>query len=258
MADVDSLRLDYRPPLALLNLARAERGNRLDRETVEALRRTLEELADDSVTRAVVLTGAAGIFSEGWDATLLDEPLPAVGGVERFGAVFQFIAASPLPVLAAIDGLCVSAGFELALACDIRLASTRASFGFPESASGRLPQGGGTQRLARIAGRAAALELILSGEPIDAAAALARGIVSAVVAPEALPDAALRLATVIASRGPIALAMAKEAVHHGTEMPLEQALRLETDLTVLLQTTHDRAEGVQSFTEKRAPRFEGR
>jgi len=255
-----TITLDARPPLAVLTLARPECGNRIDHELLTQLREALGDLAESGAIRAVVITGEREHFSLGWDSSLLAEGAIAFAAAQRArgsASAFDFIADSPLPVIAAINGAAFSAGFELALACDLRLASISARFGFPEAAEGRLPMGGGTQRLARLAGRGAALEMILTAEPIDAAGALARGLVSAVVDPQGLLDAAERQARVIAERGPIAIRLAKEAVAHGLDMPLPQALRLETDLTILLQTTRDRAEGVQAFKEKRPPHFTG-
>jgi enoyl-CoA hydratase len=162
------------------------------------------------------------------------------------------------PVICALNGDATSAGLELALACDVRLAAQGARFTLPETAQGLIPMAGGTQRLARLVGRAHALRLLLLAEPIDAEEALRIGLVSAVFPPDNLIAEAEALAGRMASRGPIALRYAKEAVRRGLEQPLDQALRFETDLTVILQTTEDRAEGVRAFLEKREPKFKGR
>ena len=162
------------------------------------------------------------------------------------------------PVICAINGASVSAGLELALACDVRLASSDATFALPETAHGAIPMGGGTQRLARLVGRGEALRLILLGEEIDAEEAHRIGLVSSVVPAVGLATEAKALAETMASRGPIALRYAKEAVRRGLDQSLDQALRYETDLTVVLQSTEDRAEGVRAFLEKRDPKFEGK
>ena len=133
-----------------------------------------------------------------------------------------------------------------------------ARLGWPETALGLVPMGGGTQRLARLVGRGKALEMILTGEPVDAREALRIGLVSAVVPRDRLAAEAEAVAARIAERGPIAVRYAKEAISLGLDMTLEQALRYETDLTVILQTTRDRAEGVRAFLEKRSPKFEGK
>ncbi|MEX0785070.1 MAG: enoyl-CoA hydratase-related protein, partial [Dehalococcoidia bacterium] len=141
--------------------------------------------------------------------------------------------------------------------CDVRLAAEGARFSLPETGSGALPMAGGTQRLARLVGRGEALRLILLGEEIDAQEALRIGLVSGVYPKEQLLGEAEALAQRMASRGPIALRYAKEAVRRGLDQPLDQALRYETDLTVILQSTEDRAEGVRAFLEKREPKFKG-
>jgi enoyl-CoA hydratase/carnithine racemase len=159
-------------------------------------------------------------------------------------------------LIAAIDGDCLSAGLELALACDIRLATPRSRFGFPEVSLGTIPSGGGTQRLPRIVGRAAALELLLLAEPIDAMEAFRIGLVNRVV--NDLGPALKEVTDLLLSRGPLGLRYAKEAISKGLDMMLDQGLRLEGDLNFLLQTTADRAEGVRAFLEKRQPQFKGR
>lgn len=204
--------------------------------------------------RAVVVTGDFGC---GWTDDALAES-DGTPGVEALGAGVQALADMPQPVVAAIAGVCHGPGLEIALACDIRLAATTATFAAPETALGTLPRAGGTQRLPRAVGRAQALRLLLTGDTIDANEACRIGLVSSVLAPGEVATEARALAARIAERGPIATRMGKEAVQRGAEMTLEQALRYETDLTVLLQSTADRAEGVRAFAAKRPPRFTGR
>jgi enoyl-CoA hydratase len=160
-------------------------------------------------------------------------------------------------VVCAINGDAIGAGLELALACDVRIAADGATLSVPEVSLGLLPLAGGTQRLPRLIGRGKALEMILTGEPIDTQEALRVGLVSAVVPRERLLAEAEAIASRIAERGPLAVRYAKEAIARGLEMPLEQALRFETDLTIILQTTEDRAEGVRAFLEKRKAEFKG-
>ena len=259
-----TISLAQRDAIAYLELQRPGQENRIDGHLLRELAAACEALADDPQVRVVVLSGGEGAaFSMGWDASLL--AASAGGGEgeatargERLGHTFDFLAQMPRPVICAVNGDAVSAGLELALACDIRLACPEARFAFPETAWGLIPMAGGTQRLARIVGRAAALELILTAEPIDAQTALRIGLVSQVVPRDHLLVEASALAERIAARGPIAVRYAKEAVSQGLDMSLEQALRFETDLTIILQTTEDRAEGVRAFLEKRAPEFHGR
>lgn len=221
---------------------------RHDRAFAETLAAAAAEVGGMEEVRAVIVSGA---FGRGWAEAALQEPLGLSAGVEA-------VAALPQPVIAAVGGPAHSAGLELALACDIRVAAADATFAMPETEIGGLPLAGGTQRLPRAVGRAAALRLLLLGEEIDAAEALRIGLVSRVVPAAELEAAAGELAKAIAERGPIATRLAKEAVHRGAEMTLAQALRYELDLTVLLQSTADRAEGVRAFAARRPPRFIGR
>ena len=167
------------------------------------------------------------------------------------------MAAVNCPVIAAVNGDCLGAGLELALSCDIRICSENARFGFPEVCYGLIPGGGGTQRLPRIVGKGKATEMILTGEPIDAGEAYRTGLVTKVMPADRLSDVAEEVAGTLISRAPIAVKYAKEAVNKGTDMTLEQGLRLEADLSFLLQTTEDRAEGIAAFLEKRTASFKG-
>lgn len=209
-------------------------------------------LHDDGRISVVLLAAAGDMFSAGVPAT---EASPwRTGGTLPFRCL-ELLAQ---PVIALIEGDAIGAGLELALACDVRIAAEHATFAMPGLAAGAVPEGGGTQRLPRLVGHAKAAEMILLGEPIDAASALACGLVNRVAPRDEARAVAERLAQTMASRGPIALRYAKEAINRGLDMPLEQALRYETDLTVILQTTTDRNEGVRAFLEKRPPHFEGR
>ena len=162
------------------------------------------------------------------------------------------------PVIAAISGDAIGQGLELALACDIRIASETSCFGLPQIKAGHIPWDGGTQRLSRLIGRGKALEMILTGEVIDAQEALRIGLVSKVVPKKELMEVAMKMAQEMASKGPIALRYAKEAIYKGMDMTLEQGLSLEADLYLLIHTSKDRTEGIQAFREKRTPKFEGR
>lgn len=244
-----TLSLTTNGPVATIRLAQATIG----RAFLQELDAACASINDDAGVRVAVLTGAGDVFSTGWDPAEL-----SVAPERSASPAFACLESMGQPVICALNGDATSAGLELALACDVRLAAQGARFALPETAHGLLPMAGGTQRLARLAGRAEALRLILLGEEIDAAEALRIGLVSAVHPRDRLLAEAEALAQRMASRGPIALRYAKEAVRRGLEQPLDQALRYETDLTVILQSTEDRAEGVRAFLEKREPKFKGR
>jgi len=240
--------------IATITIAPPDGG--YDRAFLDALATAAADVGGREDVRAVVLR-SEGAFGACWSAEALAEPI-GIPGLPHLASGIDAVAAVQQPVIAAVRGQAHSIGLELALACDIRIADVGATFALAETVGGGVPMGGGTQRLPRAVGRAQALRLILLGEEIDAAEALRIGLVSRVVPSEGLDAAAHAIAATIASRGPIATRLAKEAVHRGVEMPLGQALRYELDLTVILQSTADRAEGVRAFAEKRPPRFIGR
>ncbi len=178
--------------------------------------------------------------------------------VKLFRSLAEPIAKFEQPVIAAIQGDAMGQGLELILACDFRLASDSSHFGLLQIRNGLIPGDGGTQRLSRWVGKAKALEMILTGKVVDAQEALRIGLVSKVVPKEEVMKEAMKIALEMGAKGPIALRYAKEAVHNGMDMSLEQGLRLEADLYLLLHTTGDRTEGIKAFREKRTPRFRGK
>jgi len=168
------------------------------------------------------------------------------------------VAKLDIPIITAMNGYTIGQDLELALACDIRIASDTSHFGIPHIREGLIPWDGGTQRLSRLVGRAKALEMILTGEIIDAKEAHRIGLVHKVVENTELMNVAMNMAQEIASKGPISLRYAKEAIHKGLDLTLKQGLRLEADLYFLLHTTKDRTEGIKAFQGKRSPKFKGR
>jgi enoyl-CoA hydratase/carnithine racemase len=167
------------------------------------------------------------------------------------------IAGLKQPVIAAIRGDAAGFGLELAMACDIRIAADNAHFSLPQIKAGQLPSDGGTQRLPRLIGRGKAMEMILTGEAIDAGEARRMGLIQRCVASDALMNTAMEMAHEMASKSPLSLRYAKEALHSGMDLTLDQGLKMELDLYLLLFGTRDRVEGITSFKEKRKPRFEG-
>lgn len=233
-------------------LAWPDAGCLLDAATAADLA-SLAAAARDEGLRALVLAADGPAFCRGE----VDEPADAAGRTPAQVAV-EALAALPMPVLCAIEGDAWDAGLELALACDLRLAGAAASLRMAHLASGLVPQAGGTQRLPRVAGKAAALRLLLLAETLDAAEARTLGLVQRLTPAGGALAEAEALAARLASGAPIATQYLKEAVHRGMECSLADGLQLEADLYFLLQTTADRMEGIRSFQEKRPPRFEGR
>ena len=234
-----------RGPLAEIHLLRPI----LDAATFDEIDRAAAAISDDDAIMVALLTSAHEAFCTGWtpgESTALEGSLP-----------FRSLELMAQPVIACIEGDALGAGLELALACDVRVAAETASFAMTQVPAGETPSLGGTQRLPRLVGRGRATSMILLGEQLDAPSALACGLVNEVVAAGQVRGRAQVLAASIAAQGPSAVRYAKEAIRQGLEMPLEQALRYETDLTVILQTTADRAEGVRAFLEKRKPGFTG-
>lgn len=219
--------------------------HRVDTAMADELHALCDTLADDRGVRSLVLMLSRVVFGESGEEFMAGDP-------------FGCLADLPKPVICAVNGDSSGAGLALALAADIRIAAKDTTYALPEARAGRLPPGGAIQRLARLVGRGKALELVLTGDVIDAEEALRIGLVSEVVAADRLEARAQEIADRVAERGPLALQFAKEAVSRGIDMPLEQALRFETDLTVILQTTEDRAEGVRAFLDKGKPKFKGK
>ena len=212
----------------------------------------------DSDTRVVVLTAAEE------NAFLMDPETVRPEFEENdlseatIGSLAEPISRLDMPVLAAIQGNTIGQGLELVLACDLRIASENSRFGLTQLKTGSVPGDGGTQRLSRLVGKAKAMEMILTGEIIDAREALRIGLVSRLVPRREVTTTVMGLAREMASRAPIAVKFAKETICKGMDLTLEQGLRLEADLYFLLHTTRDRTEGIQAFRNKRTPTFEGK
>ena len=261
MADYSNIVVRVAEGLATVTVSRPDKLNALNANTIRELGQAFHALAQDETVRAVLLTGAGDkAFVAGADIAELAQMGPVAGvGVSRQGQdVFRFIERMPKPVIAAVNGFALGGGLELALACHLRIAGDNARFGFPEVKLGIIPGYGGTVRLPRLVGRGRALQLILTGDMIPADQALAIGLVNDVVPHNALPDAADTLARKIMANGPIAVALALEAVDMGYHAATEDALRFESGLFGLLASTDDMREGMAAFLGKRAPEFRGK
>ena len=237
--------------VAVITLNTPAEHNVLDAPLRSAFADACATVSDDNNVRVLMVEGSGGVFAAG------RMPPPPALAPPGAGAI---VAEVRKPVVAWIDGSCVEMGLELALACDVRVASAGSNFGMRHLQYGLLPWDGGTQRLGRAVGRGQALRLLLTGEMIEADEALRIGLVQQI----GDRNAALDMAERMAAGGPIAAAYTKEAARDGADLALDQGLRLEADLSVLLQSTVDRAEGLRSFTNRTGtdhtgpPEFDGR
>jgi enoyl-CoA hydratase/carnithine racemase len=255
----DVLRVEAHGAVRLVTLNRPEVGNAINDAIRRGLPALVEQFDADPDAAVTVLTGAGPKgFCVGADIKESRTVGHPVQERQRLldNAWIDRVAAARKPVIAAIDGFCLGGGLELALTCDIRVASARAQFGLPETGLGLIPGGGGTQRLSRLVGLGWALDMMLCGERIDVVQAHRMGLVTRVVdAPADLVHSALLLAQRLAQRPPVATAYVKEAVRAGFDLPLAEGLRLEKTLFSMLMSTEERAEAARAFREKRPPRF---
>ena len=256
----ETLLVERRARVAIITINRPEKRNALNIQTREEGAAALDELREDSSVGVVVFTGAGDkAFVAGADIAEFSGRTSLTQREVMLGrSLFTAIDNFPKPVIAMVNGYCLGGGCELALACDLRIASETASFGQPEINLGIIPGGGGTQRLTRLVGEGKAMELILTGDIIDAHTAFNLGLVNMVVPPADLEGRTMELASRIAEKSPIALRMAKEAVKAASRSNLDEGLRREVDLFALCFSSEDKDEGVRAFLEKRKPAFKGK
>ena len=247
-------RTDYVVVVTILGPDDQEKMAQLSNEVMDLC----EEITRDENIRVMILGSPGGnTFSFEIDSTK-SIPKSYNKPLVKCGFMAEPIANLDRPVIAAIGGDAIGLGLELVLACDIRIATEISQFELPQIKAGHIPWDGGTQRLSRLVGRGKALEMILTGEVIGAQEALRIGLVNKVVPKKDLTEMTMKMAHEMASKGPIALRYTKEAVYKGMDMTLEQGLRLEADLYLLIHTSKDRSEGIQAFREKKKPKFEGK
>ncbi|HET6202186.1 MAG TPA: enoyl-CoA hydratase-related protein [Planctomycetota bacterium] len=247
-------------PIALLRLHRPEVLNALSFDLLGELRAAVDALAADRTVRAVVLSGAGErAFSAGADLKERGSfpPEKVRAYVDRIRSTFTAVAELPAPTVAAIQGICLGGGLELALACDLRIADPRALLGLPETSLAILPGAGGTQRLPRLIGKAFAKELVLTARRIPASEAHRMGLVNEVAAEGRAFERAKEVASAIAANGPVAIRAAKRAIDQGFEVPLAEGLALEGRCYEETIPTKDRLEALAAFREKRKPAFQG-
>jgi enoyl-CoA hydratase len=258
---MDNVRTEIRDGICIITIDRPKVLNALNAQTVEEIGQAFEQARGDDAVKAVIVTGGGEkAFVAGADIGELAQMTPITGKAtaEKGQRIFAAIERFPKPVIAAINGFALGGGCELALACHIRIASEKAQLGLPEVTLGIIPGYGGTQRMARLLGKGKALELILTGDRIAAADAERIGLINKVVPPDQLMPTAEEMARKIASRGPLAVRAAIEAVTAGSEMPQEEGMFLEAVLFGLLASSEDMREGMKAFLEKRAANFTGR
>lgn len=247
--------------IAYLTLNRPDKLNALNWKTMQELQHALAAAKEDSSVGGVILTGAGEkAFAAGADISELAQQTPV--SAKEFSLqsqeILRFIERYPKPVIAAVNGFCLGGGSELALACHLRVASEKAKFGQPEVNLGIMCGNGGTQRLPRLIGKGRALELLLTGNMIDAQEAYRLGWVNHVTPPEQLLAKCEEILQTIFKKGPIAIKLTLEAVVHGLDMTLEEGVQLESNLFGLCFSTEDMKEGTRAFLEKRPANFQGK
>jgi enoyl-CoA hydratase len=255
----ERLTLDVSDRIATLTVHRPDKLNALDDATIAELGAAIDEARNRDDVGGLILTGAGRAFVAGADIGELEShgAISAKALAQKGQEIFRRFETSPKPVIAAVNGFALGGGCELAMACHIRLASETAKFGQPEVKLGLIPGYGGTQRLARLIGKGRALQLLLTGEMIDAAEAFRIGLVNRVVPAQELLGAANTMLGQILANGPLAVAHCIEVVNRGLDLALDDALTLEATAFGLLAATEDKREGTRAFVEKRAAAFKG-
>ena len=246
--------------VAILTINRPDKLNALNHEVRDEMLAHLDAIETDDSVGVVVITGAGEkSFIAGADIGEFEGRSPFdQRHAMRSPRVFDVMAAYPKPVIAMINGFCLGGGCELAMSCDIRVASEKARFGQPEINLGLIPGGGGTQRMSRLVGLGQTMRLVLSGDMIGAAEAKEIGLVEMVAPADELREKTLELAAKIAAKSPLTLTIAKQAVRAGEQLPIEDGIKYERDLFCLAFSTEDKKEGVEAFLEKRPAEWKGR
>lgn len=252
------IQTETRDRVGLIRLNRPEVLNALNRDVMSQLIEALQDFDNDPRVGVIVITGDARAFAAGADIKEMAQASP----IDMLSSdhISHFDRISPIrkPVIAAVSGWCLGGGCELAMACDMVIASETAKFGQPEINLGVIPGAGGTQRLTRAVGKALAMEMVLNNRTLTAAEALQYGLVNRVVPPEVFLDEALKLANEIAARAPLAVRLGKEAVNHTFETSLSDGIAHERRSFYFLFSTEDQKEGMQAFLAKRKPEWKGR
>lgn len=258
--DYNTIKYEVNGHIAKITMNRPKALNALNSEVLDELDKCLDEIKANNDLRVLIITGEGRSFIAGADIKEMSE----LGGLEAkaFGnkglTVFRKIETLPIPVIAAVNGFALGGGCELAMSCDIRIASNKALFGQPEVGLGLIPGFGGTQRLQRLVGQGWAKYLIYSAENIKTDKALEIGLVQDVVEVEELEERVNTLAEAIASKAPIAEKLAKEAINQGGQVDIDQAMRIEENAFGLVFTTEDKNIGTQAFINKEKAEFQNK
>lgn len=245
---------------AVIQLNRPARRNAISLLMMSEIVAALNEAECDPAVRTVIVTGGTQCFSAGADLNEALEVRSVPAAMDFLGNLHRLnnrIETLDKPVIAAIEGFCMTGGLELALACDLRVAGEGSSFAITSARIGTVAGAGGTQRLPRIVGKPNALEMLFAAEPIGCAEAYRIGLINRCTDPGGALTEALAMARVHAERAPLSLALMKRAVHRGLQMDIESGLELETFLVASIYTTEDKQEGISAFLEKRKPQFRG-
>jgi enoyl-CoA hydratase/carnithine racemase len=255
----ETLLVDVRDRVALVTLNRPEVRNAINAQVQADLRSFLAVARDDDTIGAVVVTGSGEkAFAAGADIGQLQRYDLHTGLASSMQRLYDEVESFEKPTIAAVNGYALGGGCELAMACDIRIAATTARFGLPETNLSVLPGAGGTQRMARLVGVGRAIDLILTGDMLDAQQALAAGLVTRIAEPDALLDTARAVAASILAKGPLAVRLAKTVIRTGMDADRRTGLVVEQLAQSLLYTTADKREGAEAFLAKRSPEWSGR
>lgn len=256
----ETIEFEQKDSIGFVVLNRPKKMNAMNNQFFSDLESVFHQMKDDKLIKVVIITGKGKCFSAGAD-------IQEVGGMgipsevhrhsRKLQTVFNFIDQFPKPVIAAINGFAVGGGLELALACDLRVASSEVYLAFPEIKLGVIPGAGGTQRLPRLIGITKAKEMIFTGEPINADEALKMGLLNQVTDAKNLMTTAVRLASQMKDKSPLVLKMAKIAINRSLDIDLDSGLELEAQCQAILSPTKDREEGMRAFLEKRSAHFLG-
>jgi len=256
--DLELLRVDLQDGILTVTIDRPAKRNAIDLAMIGEFRNVLDRAAGDDVSVVVVTGAGEQVFVSGADINDLRERRRNEALLGLNNRLFTAIEEHPRPFIAAVNGLALGGGLELALACDLRVLAEEARLGFPETGLGIMPAAGGTQRLPRLIGLARAKELVLTGNIIDAGEALRYGLATAVVPRAELLDTATRIARRIAGHAPLAVGLAKASLNRSSAMPLGAGLELESISQAILFESDDKEEGMAAFLEKRRPVFRRR